>query len=372
MYLRSWGFAMEISFMTDPLVTTMGGSVRPAVLLGKEFHSNGHDVTIVTTQFNAKVENLLGREGIHLRAIGPKFSYLRSFPTLDAWFRGLIRRKTLGEVSPSNIVINTSSCITDRADVYYAQGLMTRTLGDMFHDMSLQYKYAYYLFVQTLRVLERNQVRRFRHLSKLFTANSKFCASMYRKWNIKVDEIINPPLDCGFFKPTTSRPIGDYVLTCFGTHGKEGNFSAIKAIADSGVAIKAFGNASSVPKALTRHPKIDFLGIVTDEELPNLYSNALYTLFAFNHEPFGYVPVESMACGSPVLTYNKQGPSETVVDGKTGWLMDTDKELCSNAVNIWKNGYDENVRTACRTRALVFDTKQAFKKWRKILSKEAT
>lgn len=361
---------MEISFITDPLVTTMGGAVRPAILLAKEFHSKGHDVTIVTTRFNTKVENVLQAEGIHLRATGPKFSYIRSFPTLDAWTRCLIRRKTLGEVSHSNIVINTSSCIMDRADVYYAQGLMTRTLSDMFHDMPLQYKYAHYLFAQVLKALERDQVQRFRHLSKLFTANSAFCASMYRKWNIEVDEIIYPPLDCGLFKPTTSKPTGDYVLTHFGTHGKEGKFSVIKAIADSGVAIKAFGNASSVPKPLTRHSNIDFLGRVTDEELPNLYSNALYTLFAFNHEPFGYVPVESMACGSPVLTYNKQGPSETVVDGKTGWLRNTDKELYCGAVNVWNNGYDKNMRTTCRARALVFDTKQTFKRWRKILSKE--
>jgi len=44
------------------------------------------------------------------------------------------------------------------------------------------------------------------------------------------------------------------------------------------------------------------------EELIDLYSNALFTLFTFTHELFGYVLVESMACGTSVLTYNRQGP----------------------------------------------------------------
>jgi glycosyltransferase involved in cell wall biosynthesis len=48
------------------------------------------------------------------------------------------------------------------------------------------------------------------------------------------------------------------------------------------------------------------LGRVNDEELIDLYSNALYTLFTFAHEPFGYVSVEGMACSIPVLICNRQ------------------------------------------------------------------
>jgi glycosyltransferase involved in cell wall biosynthesis len=191
---------------------------------------------------------------------------------------------------------------------------------------------------------------------------------MYRKWNIRVDKTINPPLDCTFFRPATSKPTGDYALTHFGTYGKEGRFPVIKAIADSGVVIKAFGNVASIPKPLRKHRNIDFLGRVSDEELVNLYSNAFFTLFAFNHEPFGYIPVESMACGTPVLTYDKQGPSETVADGKTGWLKSTDRELRISALNVWKNGYDANMRGNCRERAQVFDVKTTYEKWVKILN----
>jgi glycosyltransferase involved in cell wall biosynthesis len=358
---------MNICFVTDPLVTTMG-AVRPALLLAREFLKSGYNVTLITPRFDGKIKEALQVKSVHLKDVGPRFSFIPSLPTLDAWARCLIRHNVTTEVRNSEVIINTSSCIIGRANVYYAQGLMTRALDDMLRGMPSHYKCAYQLSKTSLKALERRLVKRVRGLSKLFIANSEFCASMYKEWNIKVDEIINPPLDCSFFKPATSKPAADYVLTHFGVYGKEGNFSIIKAIADAGVIIKMFGNFSSVPRPLIKHSNIDFLGKVSDEELVNLYSNALYTLFAFNHEPFGYIPVESMACGTPVLTYDKQGPSETVINGKTGWLANTDMELFNLAVNIWKKGYDTHMRSNCRGKASMFDVKEISKEWIKVLN----
>jgi len=358
---------MNICFITDPLVTTMG-AVRPALLLAREFFKSGHDVAFITPRFDGKIEKALQVESVHLKCVGPRFSFIPSLPTLDAWTRCLIRHRATTEIRNSDVIINTSSCIIACANVYYAQGLMTRALDDMFLGMPLHYKCTYQLLKTSLKALESRLVKRVRDLSKLFVANSEFCASMYEEWDIKVDAIVNPPLDCSLFKPVTSKPTADYVLTHFGVYGKEGNFSSIKAIADAGVIIKAFGNFSSVPKPLLRHSNIHFLGKVSDGELVNLYSNALYTLFAFNHEPFGYIPVESMACGTPVLTYNKQGPSETVTIGKTGWLANTDMELFNLGADIWKKGYDSNIRSNCRGRASMFDVKKISREWIKVLN----
>ncbi|KAL1597743.1 Alpha-1,3-mannosyltransferase-like protein [Paraconiothyrium brasiliense] len=43
------------------------------------------------------------------------------------------------------------------------------------------------------------------------------------------------------------------------------------------------------------------------------------------HEHFGIVPLEAMLAGTPVLAANEGGPTETVVDGETGWLRDVTK-----------------------------------------------
>jgi uncharacterized membrane protein len=116
-------------------------------------------------------------------------------------------------------------------------------------------------------------------------------------------------------------------------------------------------------------PKNEVLGYVSDDELVDLYSNALFTLFPFTEEPFGYVPVESIACGTPVLTYNKQGPSETVDHGVTGWLANSDEELADLAVRIWKEGYPNWMRSRSREKALQFDVKTIADQWIEILKK---
>ncbi|MCA9909120.1 MAG: glycosyltransferase family 4 protein, partial [Anaerolineae bacterium] len=39
-------------------------------------------------------------------------------------------------------------------------------------------------------------------------------------------------------------------------------------------------------------------------------------------ESYGMVNVEAMACAKPVVSTRRGGPSETVVDGETGFLVD--------------------------------------------------
>lgn len=69
---------------------------------------------------------------------------------------------------------------------------------------------------------------------------------------------------------------------------------------------------------------VEFLGQVSDEELPKLYANAKATILASEDEDFGIVPVESMACGTPVIAPKAGGFLETVIDGKTGILYEAD------------------------------------------------
>jgi glycosyltransferase involved in cell wall biosynthesis len=353
---------LNITFVTDPLVTS-AGAVRPALLLSKEFKKNGYDVTFVSSQIDVGIAERLQREGIHCRRIGSNFSFIASIPTFDAWARRLIWQKPTERSRDADLVVNTSSCTVMPAEVYYAQGPMMRALKDISKNMPAHYKYPLKLFTRPLDMLEKHLIQKFRNVSKAFVANSGFCASMYEDLNVAVDKIVYPPLDCSLFEPSTMKPSADYVLTHLGIYGKEGNFEIVKAIADAGVPVKVFGRTSFVPESLKTHSNLHFLGKVSDRELVELYSNALYTLFAFGHEPFGYIPVESMACGTPILTYDRQGPSETVVHLKTGWQEHSNRQLVYRALDLWKNGYLSRMRTECRNRALMYDTRRIAEKW---------
>ncbi|MBI2029191.1 glycosyltransferase family 4 protein [Candidatus Gottesmanbacteria bacterium] len=72
--------------------------------------------------------------------------------------------------------------------------------------------------------------------------------------------------------------------------------------------------------------------IVYNDDLPskiNLYQKAKVFLFPVMwEEPFGYVLIEAMACGTPVVAYAKGATPEVIEDGVTGFLVnpsDNDK-----------------------------------------------
>ncbi|MBI4136509.1 glycosyltransferase [Candidatus Roizmanbacteria bacterium] len=84
------------------------------------------------------------------------------------------------------------------------------------------------------------------------------------------------------------------------------------------------GREEEYLKSLIDHrtSNIAFLGEVSDEELPAIYSNAKALVFPSEDEEFGIVPVEAMGYGVPVIALRSGGLPETIIEGKTGLLFD--------------------------------------------------
>ncbi|PRI10015.1 glycosyltransferase [Leucobacter massiliensis] len=66
---------------------------------------------------------------------------------------------------------------------------------------------------------------------------------------------------------------------------------------------------------------VRFRGAVAREDMPALLRSAHATVCAPWYEPFGIVPLESMACGTPVVAARVGGLQNSVVDGVTGLLV---------------------------------------------------
>lgn len=73
--------------------------------------------------------------------------------------------------------------------------------------------------------------------------------------------------------------------------------------------------------------EVTFFGSVDDRQKSILFGNAYATLQPNRwKEPFGLVPVESMATGTPALVTNNGALPELVNEGKTGYVIDSYKK----------------------------------------------
>ena len=77
---------------------------------------------------------------------------------------------------------------------------------------------------------------------------------------------------------------------------------------------------------------VEFHHLITNDELVRLYNQAMCTVFSPVMEPFGLVPLESMACGTPVVGVREGGLRETIVHYQTGLLADRDPEHFATAI----------------------------------------
>jgi len=360
---------LRFRFICD-IMMNLHGSIQPAMCLANDLTARGNEVSVISPLISSDVETYLQKIGITPLNLHMKHFTNDSYLSL-LWFETWAQEAFLKQISQhigeeSSFTLNFSQVASAPSLVSYLQGPVSTALKDLEKEYSTSFRLAYYIFKPFIKYADGRLIGQIGKVSTLTIANSKFCASMYSKFGLKVHDVIYPPIDCVTFYPSTSNPSSNYVFTYF---GKETKFSVVKILADMGVKIKTFG--SKIPftrKELLDHPNIEFLGKISTNKLVDAYSNALFTVFPFTHEPFGYIPLESMACGTPVLTYNKQGPGEYVIDGFTGWLADTDEQLVHKASELWKDGYPSTMRKNCVKEAAKFDKSFYIEKWIRHLS----
>ncbi len=130
--------------------------------------------------------------------------------------------------------------------------------------------------------------------------------------------VVHPPVDVERF--AVSEP-EDYVLFVGELVAHKRADLAIEAATAAGVPIKVAGAGPELRRLKARYRgQAEFLGRVADEELPGLYAEAA-ALLVPSVEEFGMAAVEAQAAGRPVIAVNAGGARETVIPGRTGWLV---------------------------------------------------
>ena len=134
------------------------------------------------------------------------------------------------------------------------------------------------------------------------------------------------------FKPGKGK---DGYLAFLGRVSPEkGLENAIAIATTAGVPIKV---AAKIDKAdeeyyeenireLFEHPLVEFIGEINEKQKEKFLGNALALIFPINwEEPFGMVLIEAMACGTPVIAFNRGSVQEIIEDGQNGFIVSTNK-----------------------------------------------
>ncbi len=80
-------------------------------------------------------------------------------------------------------------------------------------------------------------------------------------------------------------------------------------------------------KPLLDDPRVEFVGEIGDAQKSAFLSPALALLMPIDWpEPFGLAMIEAMACGVPVIVWNRGAAREIIEDGVTGYVVESEEE----------------------------------------------
>jgi glycosyltransferase involved in cell wall biosynthesis len=110
---------------------------------------------------------------------------------------------------------------------------------------------------------------------------------------------------------------------------------AIRIARAAGIPLKIAAKVDRVDEAYFRdviEPMIDgtsveLIGEITDAEKPAFLSGAIALLVPIDWpEPFGLVMIEAMACGTPVIAFNRGSVPEIIEHGVTGFIVEDEAQ----------------------------------------------
>lgn len=192
-------------------------------------------------------------------------------------------------------------------------------------------------FLATIhRLIDKQYAEAMKAYQKIkFVAISKDHKKSMEEFGVPVCGVVYNGIDHARYEFNDSPD--DYLLYLSRLNREKGVLTAIEVAKAAGqkliIAGNIVGNAEwsffmheIQPRLNDEH--ISFRGQVNFQEKVGLLKNAKALLFPIDRrEPFGLVMVEAMACGTPVIGFRKGSVPEIIEHGKTGFVVNTQKEM---------------------------------------------
>lgn len=191
-------------------------------------------------------------------------------------------------------------------------------------------------------IIKREDRRNVRHATLLLT-NSFFSAeSIYRAYGLRA-QVAYLGVDTERFRPLSLEK-QNFVLSVGAVAPLKGYDFIVQSLghlpSTERPELVIVGNTASHGEtrylehmAAQHGVRLQFRVNVADWELVELYNQARALVYAPILEPFGFAPLEAMACATPVVAVKEGGVRESVEDGITGRLVQRDPAAFAEALH---------------------------------------
>lgn len=125
-------------------------------------------------------------------------------------------------------------------------------------------------------------------------------------------------------------------------------------------------NLEKLTKKLNLSKNIEFVGLVNNNEISAYYKKADVFLNMSSSEGFATISLEAISSGLPVISTSVGGFSETIHDGKNGFIINDDPELMAKKIVHLYNNPHELQTMKINSRKIAEDTHD----WKRVIIKK--
>ena len=309
---------MKIAIVHDWLVTNAGAEkVLKAIY---ELYPDADIFSLVDFLDNEdRIEILNGRFA--------KTSFIQNLPFAKKHFRNYLplfaKAIESFDLSEYNLIISSSWAVAKGVRTTNKQIHISychtpiRYAWDLYNEYTFSLKGMKKLLVKytlkRIRKWDRNTINRVDY----FIANSKFVQERIKRTYGRDSFLIYPPINIDKF--TIDNIKNDFYITA----SRLVPYKKIKLIVEAfnqmpekKLVVIGSGEEYNEIKKIAKF-NISVLGYQKDEVLIAYMQKAKAFIYSAI-EDFGIVPIEAMACGTPVIALNRGGTAETVIDGING------------------------------------------------------
>lgn len=200
------------------------------------------------------------------------------------------------------------------------------------------------LLIAPLLAWEKKVDRQAARAATILVTNSRYMAEKLMQVYRRKAVVVPPGVDTDIFTPGQETR-GNFVLTVGALSEFKRHHLIVEALAlipevrrPSMVTAADRGdeNYEGYLSALARRlgVRLTVEKSIPDSRLLELYRSALVVACPQRNEPYGLVPLEAMACGSPVVAVNQGGFRENIIDGENGLLVQAEAEAIAETIQF--------------------------------------